>query len=101
MNNKPTKEQLNDFVDHLIYTNEMIWNAICNTGDLCKTEVYKYIVDNDEDDIKDILKQIVDKFKIKAIEKQSDSDLAKPELYGENFEKFEALTGTLDKFLNI
>jgi hypothetical protein len=97
MINKPTQGQINEFVEHLVYTNEMVWNAICNTGDLCKSEVYKYIVDNEENGIKDVLKQIVEKFKIKSIEKQSDSDLAKPELYGENFEKFEELVNVLNK----
>lgn len=95
MNNKPNQEQINNFVDQLIYTNEMVWNAICSTSDLFKSDVYKYIMNNDNEELKDILNQVAISFKI-----NSDEGLSKPELYGENFENFEGLGNILNEYLN-
>jgi hypothetical protein len=94
MNDKPTQAQIVNFVDQLVYSNEMVWNAICSTSDLFKSDVYKFLMNNDEKKTKDLIQQIATSFKI-----YSNESLSKPELYGENFENFEGLGKLLNEFL--
>jgi hypothetical protein len=94
---KYTNKEINEFIEQLIFTNESMWTTLCSCEELVRNDIFKEIINSDNEETERLKKLIAEKFYKKAIEK-SDINFAKPEMSGD-LQDFQSFGDELEKYL--
>jgi len=93
--NELSKKEITKFARQLAKTNTVLWNAICMTEELVKSDIFR-LYHSDYDNREEFLIKLSEIYK--NIKKNDDS-FAEMELHGSYFQDFDDITNHLQEHL--